>query len=370
MKAAFPSVTRHWGETFYTPAQTLSEFLGYDRKAVSIGRSLPIPPDHRLQRTLKRCEQVMVAFDGKLGDALLAFAAVVAITDALALDGRTVPLRMLGRYGQLYPGTPLASSMQRSSPRLIVGDEPGVTLAKPTGNDYVLICRPEKTRCFHDGRRAHPFLPARYYLEVERRAGVRLPGELPFLPPLAHSNSVLGEKELTVAAVVATSRPDRKDYGIERFIAAARLIGERTRHPVRLLLVLGRGKTASQFEETADDFQTECVGDADLKELAFLFSQCDVVLGNDTGLTHLAALSSSSTEVIGLYGRHSHSKWRTGLGHHHALATPFSEHMHRRDLCPVRDGLDEKHTSQTPLSSIPPAMLAETAILALERALS
>lgn len=367
MRSTLPSVTRHWGGTFYTPEQVLGEPLGYDREAVSVGQPLPGRPDHPLRRALKRCEQVVVAFDGKLGDALLAFGAVEAVTDALTLKGRTVPLRTLGRYGQLYPVTLPASSEQRSSTRLIVGDEPGVTLASPNGDDYVLICRPEEARCFHGGRRAHPFLPARYYLEGERRAGVRLPGEPPFLPPLARSSGAPSGEELKVAAVVATSRPDRKDYGTERFIDAARIIGERTGRPVRLLLVLGRGGTAPGPSANSPDLRIDCVADADLEELSTLFARCDVVLGNDTGLTHLAALTSTGTEVVGLYGRHSHSKWRTGLSHHHALATPFSEHMHRQDLCPVRDGLDERDTPQTPLSSVPPTDLADTAVLALKR---
>jgi hypothetical protein len=344
-----------------------SEPLGYHREVLAVGRSLPEPPDHVLQRAVERCGQVLAAFDGKLGDALLAFGAVAAVTDVLTLNGRTVPLHAVGRYGRLYPVTSPTPSPQRSTPRLIIGDEPGVALAQPTREDHVLICRPERARCFHDGRHAHPFLPARYYLEVERGVGVRLPGEPPFLPPLSRDSGVPAGEGLTIAAVIATSRPDRKDYGAERFAAAARIIGERAGRRVRLLLVPGREETARPPLEAADGFEVGWVVDAEPGELTALFAQCDVVLGNDTGLTHLAALSSARAEVVGLHGRHSHSKWRTGLSRHHALATPFSEHMHRRDLCPVRDGLHERNAPRFPLSSIPPAIIAKTAVLALKR---
>jgi hypothetical protein len=117
-----------------------------------------------------------------------------------------------------------------------------------------------------------------------------------------------------------------------------------------------------------DGIRVEPVMRAGLKTLISRFARCDVVLGNDTGLTHLAALASRRAEVIGLYGRHSHSKWRTGLARHHALATPFSESMHRWDMCPVRDGLDDAEGERyVPLSAISPVALADTAVLALER---
>ncbi|MFF2405944.1 hypothetical protein [Streptomyces sp. NPDC058092] len=48
-------------------------------------------------------------------------------------------------------------------------------------------------------------------------------------------------------------------------------------------------------------------------------------------------MDGSSPPVVGLYARHSHSKWRTGLPHHHAVATDLSDRMHQGDLCPVRD---------------------------------
>lgn len=363
--ALFP-VARHLGSTVYTPEQVISIPLGYDRAATPVGETLPGHPEHELRRALDRCVRLVVALDGKLGDSLLAFGTVTAITDALSHLGRSVPLTTLGRHGSLYPKRRTAGSRRRS-PRLIVGDEPGINLAQPTGDDHVLLCRPEQAHCRSEGRRVHPFLPARYYLGVEERVGIRLPGGPPFLPSLARESGGSDGRTLTIAAVTATSWPGRKDYGVERFTMAARTIGERSGRYVRLLLVSGHDGTAHR-PSTSDGVRVDTVAGADLETLTSLFARCDMVLGNDTGLTHLAALVSDRAEVIGLYGRHSHSKWRTGLGHHHALATPFSEHMHRWDMCPVRDGLDEAGGGQrAPLSAISPAVLADTAVLALER---
>ncbi|WP_017574329.1 glycosyltransferase family 9 protein [Nocardiopsis kunsanensis] len=359
-------MTRHWGSTIYTSEQVTSVPLGYDREATPVGEPLPEHPDNGLRRTLERCGQIVVAFEGKLGDSLFAFGTVTAIADALALFARSVPLTMLGRYGRLYPGRK-ATASSSPSPRFIVGDEPGVALARPEGEDHVLLCRPEQAHCRSDGRHAYPFLPARYYLAIEERVGLRLPGGPPFMPSRQSDPAVSDGGTLTIAAVTATSWPGRKDYGAERFTTAARIIGRVTGRRVRLHLVSGRDETAHR-SWNSDAVRVEPVAGADLETLAALFTRCDLVMGNDTGLTHLAAFVSDRAEVIGLYGRHSHSKWRTGFKHHHALATLFSERMHRWDMCPVRDGLDEGDTERrTPLSAITPDTLADTAVLALER---
>ncbi|WP_160049940.1 glycosyltransferase family 9 protein [Nocardiopsis sp. FR4] len=360
------AVACHWGNTVYTSAQVLAIPLGYDREATPVGQTLPGSPDHGLRRSLERCTQVVVAFDGKLGDSLLSFGVVAAVTDALSLLGRNVPLITLGRYGHLHPERHTDGS-HRGTPRIIIGDEPGAALAHPTGDDHVLLCRPERAHCRDDGQRAHTFLPARYYLGVEERFGQRLIGGPPFLPSLAPDTCGTGGHELTIAVVTATSWPDRKDYGAQGFTTAARIIGERVGRKVRLLLVSGHDR-AEVLPADAGGTRVEPVVGAGLKTLISRFAQCDMVLGNDTGLTHLAALASRRAEVIGLYGRHSHSKWRTGLAHHHALATPFSERMHRWDMCPVRDGLDEAAGERhSPLSTISPHVLADAAVLALER---
>lgn len=357
--------TCHWGSTVYTSEQVISVPLGYDREATPVGEPLHGHPDPHLRRALERCGQVVVAFDGKLGDSLLAFGTVTAVTDALALFGRSIPLTTLGRYGRLYP-TRKEADPPTPSPRFVIGDEPGVALARPTGDDHVLLCRPEQAHCRSDGRHVYPFLPARYYLAFEEHVGLRLPGGPPFLPSPHPDTAVSDIGALTIAAVTATSWPGRKDYGAERFTTAARIIGQATGHRVRLHLVSGHGETAHRARKT-DTMWVEPVAGADLETLSALFARCDLVMGNDTGLTHLAAFVSFKTEVIGLYGRHSHSKWRTGFPHHHALATPFSERMHRWDMCPVRDGLDESETGQgTPLSTITPDTLADIAVLALE----
>ncbi|MBO0916651.1 glycosyltransferase family 9 protein, partial [Streptomyces laculatispora] len=99
-------------------------------------------------------------------------------------------------------------------------------------------------------------------------------------------------------------------------------------------------------------------------DLTDLFPRCHLIVGNDTGLTHLAALARGSGDdgppVVGLYARHSHSKWRTGLPHHHAVATDQSDRMHQGDLCPVRDAIAPD--TDVHMDTFPPASLARVCL--------
>jgi ADP-heptose:LPS heptosyltransferase len=94
-----------------------------------------------------------------------------------------------------------------------------------------------------------------------------------------------------------------------------------------------------------------------------VFASAELVIGNDTGLTHLAALTTrpdgSGPQVVGLYGRHAHTKWTTGSRRHHAIATAWSQMLAAADRCPVRDRLDDTlAASITGLAGIPARLVA------------
>jgi ADP-heptose:LPS heptosyltransferase len=213
-------------------------------------------------------------------------------------------------------------------------------------------------------------MPARYYLAIERRLGVRLPSDAPFAPTLSTTPSRLAQQlhsagwfnGLTLAAITATSWPELKDYTARRFAEVAAGLADSGQDHVRLLLIGGStdGCVRIAAEEVGPGVRALHLDGVPADELADVFPYCDLVMGNDTGLTHLAALSRTAEgrgpAVIGLYARHSHSKWRTGLPHHHAVATSFSERMHQGDLCPVRDRLTP--TADGGLDFITPAALA------------
>jgi hypothetical protein len=360
--------------------------MGYIRDEIRPGEPLPGISAGGLPEALSQCDEVVLSFGGKLGDTLLAFGAVAAVLKYLELvrADRLPAIRVLGPHTALFDQL---STLNRFDVRqttcapatartVLIGDRQGVTMSAQGEAGHILTlftCDPEDPPCWSGGANAYPALPARYFLTVERRLGVRLDDEDLFMP-LLHTADAEGSADdtaLNVGVVTATSWPVRKDYGLRRFLEALRLLASERGRQVRALVVLGReGMSGFDLEDAPPGVKVELLRDAHYGLVSQYFANCHLVIGNDTGLTHLAAATrrpdGSGPEVIGLHARHSHAKWRTGLPWHHALATPFSEKMHREDRCPVRDKIDDRvFGAASEIGSITPRQLAEAADAAL-----
>ncbi|MET9098442.1 glycosyltransferase family 9 protein [Streptomyces antibioticus] len=318
----------------------------------------------------------MVAFEGKLGDTLLALSGVRAVLDWLRLRSVRMAVRAVGPYAELIARTGLITQPRGTTPstwRAAIGDRPGVETHGSTAA-VSLVLDPAAPPCWSTDGRAHPDLPARHYLALERRLGIRLPGTAPFTPTLATGPSNLVEElrsggrlgRLNIAAITATSWPELKDYTAQRYITLAKHIAEAHQTQARLLLIGGNPGDGLRItaETPRRHVQVLRLDGMPADHLADLFPHCHLIVGNDTGLTHLAAMTrsrdGSSPPVIGLYARHSHSKWRTGLPHHHAVATDLSDRMHQGDLCPVRDAIGPD--TDVHMDAFPPAALAQVGL--------
>lgn len=203
----------------------------------------------------------------------------------------------------------------------------------------------------------HAALPMRYYLAVEHSLGVRLPADRAPLPGFTSNERA---RPFHVVFVSSTSWPSRKDYGANGFARVATILAEQVAVPWTFRLV-----TSTDAEPIALD-GIEVLAGPDAVDCLDVFASAEMVIGNDTGLTHLAALTERSDgtgpEVIGLYGRHAHTKWTTGAARHHAVATPFSQMLALADRCPVRDRLDDSLWAQSAdLAGIPPEAVADFA---------
>ncbi|MCE7082815.1 glycosyltransferase family 9 protein [Streptomyces sp. ST2-7A] len=354
--------------------------LGYDRAAIGPGTPLPLPASEVLVERMRDCTRVELAFHDKLGDSLLALATARAALDRLGERRHVVPptvhasgphTELIDRTGLLTPATSPAGS---EGPRLVIGDRAGIT-ARGSDATLALVCDPAAPPCWSSDGVVHTALPDRHYLALERRLGIRLPSEPPFTPRLTarpnrlvHRLRAMGWLDgVALAAITATSRADLKDYTAPRFTAVARRVAEILDASVRLLLI--GGEPASGIRITAADardrVQSLRLDGLPADDVADLLPHCSLVIGNDTGLTHLAALSrtrdGTGPQVIGLHARHSAGKWNTGLPHHHAVATGFAELMHQGDLCPVRDAVVPP-TEDAHLAAITPDRLAHIAV--------
>jgi hypothetical protein len=359
--------------------------LGYDRGQYAAGAQLPVVPSAELTERLLACRELIVAFHGKLGDTLLALSAVRALTDWLALrhGPGTIPVRAVGPHRQLIlrTGLPTLDLDDARTPtgdgQVLVVDQAGIA-ARGHQAAVSVICDPAGPPCWASGGIAHEALPMRYYLGLERRLGQRLPGTPPVAPLLTARPSHLTQSleaagwfdGLTLGAITATSWPQLKDYTEERYIELAQHLARHLRRTVHLLLIGGNQPAPASpgGEQAHPHVRLHRLDGVPADHLVDVFAHCDLVVGNDTGLTHLAALSrrddGTGPHVIALYARHSHSKWRTGWPHHHAVATGFSERMHQGDLCPVRDAITPTHDAD--LTAITPEALAETCLALLD----
>lgn len=332
--------------------------LGYDRATIPVGTPLPLPAAAELVDRLNTCDEIDVSFHGKLGDTLLALAAVRALTNWQALRTLSTTIRATGPYEQLISRSGLLTHTSADAApgigrRAVIGDRAGIEACRSQAAVSV-VCDPAAPPGWSSDDRAHLDLPARHYLALERRLGIRLPATTPFSPVLTSQRSQLVEElsnsgwldGMTVAAITATSWPELKDYTPRRYIQIASHIADAHHTRVRLLIIGGDPGTGGRHmstQSTRSGVEILYLDGIPADDLADVFPHCRLVIGNDTGLTHLAAMSRTpkgdGPPVVGLYARHSHSKWRTGLPHHHAVATALSERMHQGDLCPVRDAI-------------------------------
>ncbi|MDI5973336.1 glycosyltransferase family 9 protein [Streptomyces sp. SL13] len=179
----------------------------------------------------------------------------------------------------------------------------------------------------------HSALPMRYYLEVEQRLGVRLP--LDGAPaPRFRSRTANTDPRHVVLVSTSSAYGSRQDYGVDGLLDVARSLTELAPGAWRFTLLTN--DPARQAAGARLDCPLDVVVRPDATDCVDLFGGCALVVGNDTGLTHLAALTArpdgTGPQVVALYGRFSHLKWVTGSTRHHSVATPLSQMMAFADV--------------------------------------
>lgn len=159
----------------------------------------------------------------------------------------------------------------------------------------------------------HPVVPARHRAHmVDKLMGFCDALGLPRLPVrpqtyLANGNvgvaCVLmggaGDSGPVVGCIVGASTPE-KAWPVERWAQAARLLADAGTRPV-LLGGPGEVETARQIVESAGGaVARNLAGETTPQVLASVLARCQVVIGGDSGPTHLAV--AVGTPVVGLYG--------------------------------------------------------------------
>lgn len=300
---------------------------------------------------MQRLGWSVVLGDRGLGDVLLALALVRALADGA---GSGSELHYRGPRPRLFQRCRLPLSTSLSSGPHVVHNR--------LNGGLTFFAVPEKPQAWldvldDDHVEVHAALPMRYYLAVEQTLGVRLPADDAPLPTFATTEQV---RPFHVVFVSATSWPGRKDYRADGFAQVARTLTGRRAVPWTFTLITGADGQPTQHTDI------EILAGLDVVDCLDVFASAELVIGNDTGLTHLAALTErpdgTGPQIIGLYSRHAHTKWTTGNQRHHAIATRFSQMLAAADRCPVRDHFDDALWSvSASLADIPAELIADFA---------
>lgn len=326
------------------------------RQSAPLARALPyrraageLPAHTNGARAISHLGWSVVLGERGLGDILLALGLVQALADGTE------------RGSELHYQGPRARLMQRCRLPLKASFTNGphtVHTRHSAGLNFLAI--PERPRAWldildDDLVEVHASLPMRYYLAAEQILGVRLIADH---APVPTFESCERARPFHVVFVTATSWPSRKDYGASGFANIAAVLTHRFPAAWTFTLI------TSIDTDPTPIANIEILTALDAVDCLDVFASAEVVIGNDTGLTHLAALTErpdgTSPHVIGLYGRHAHTKWTTGTARHHAIATPFSQMLSLADRCPVRDQLDDALWPSS-LTSIPAEIIADFA---------
>jgi hypothetical protein len=326
--------------------------LPYDRESLAPGEVLPIRDEPFLRALLGARS---IHFDGRetsLGDALLALSHLEAICDAALLLGLRLTVTASPEIARLLE-VPASARPPDQAVRITLA--PGYT--------DPLMPRADLP-AFRTAARVYADLPARRYLDVERRLGLRLPRNGDFLPTLK-GRPCDGRGQPLICYIAASAWPRKKDYGIRRFALVAQHIHRITGRDFDHVLIQG----LDTRQKTPPPLMTLPFESHDMPALAGLFAQATLIIGNDTGLVHAAAMTKSQTRlgVIGIYGRHSYLRLTTGHRRHYAIATPFAQAMALGDCAPIRDGIDDEwYPRAAAVRRLAPEYIAECAIRVLE----
>lgn len=303
--------------------------------------------------------------DQGFGDLLLALAHVRALVEANEIMGTPTELCYAGPRARLLARCRFPFTIEPRENGTVIRGRPIRTRAwsKPVA----FIAAPERVPQWLDVTtngitHVHSALPMRYYLAVEQHLGLRLPAETAAV--LLFLSNVPRADPFHVVFVTASSLPSRKDFGIARFVAVGRALTDLSGRAMKFTFI-----TASDLplirRRDIRDLEADVQG-PDAVDCLDVFGSAELVIGNDTGLTHLAALTAredgSSPTVVALYSRHSHTKWITGVHYHHAVATRFSQMLAVADASPSFDNLDQSAWGQaSDITVLVPDAIAEFA---------
>lgn len=252
-----------------------------------------------------------------LTELLLGLGAVTALRE-LTPDAR---LHYSGPQAKLMQrcSVPLASSKDTWGPHIIRSESRAPVRFRidpdehPTWLDHVETGKVD----------VHAALPVRQYLAMEQALGIRLSD---LSAPAPVFPSAQPEKPRHTVFVAIPGWPRYLDFQLTDFAEVAAELRRTSGDSWRFTVITCRNTDASSAFE---GLPVDVVCEPEAATCVDLFASAELVIGTDTGLTQLAALTGRADGtrpcVVGLYSRHAYTKWITGLPTQHAIATRLAQ---------------------------------------------
>lgn len=366
----------------YIPSATAEIELFYKRSQMSPGDSIKgFEVNKQLIQGLNTCDTVIFSMFWKpIGDSLLFVSIIKACYEYLKLTrSDNMPNFLLdAKFSNLVKHISFLKDVE-TIPE-------AVTWYKrlPDRTKYVLITdddifeKDENTFVFNSEEYQYPKFfeinsdgvkveyssrPARYFLTFEREVGTVLQSDPNTAIPdfITEKNETLrnaaiekygfdpDDESTKYIGVVSQASMVEKKFGSMRFMEVAKELAKDFSDSKIIFLANPKEESSEEWWQLLKEFNENAIliDSEDFELLSYIFARCHFVFGNDTGFTHLAAMSkkdlnSSNTLVFSTYSRHDYKKWSTGKSNVHAIATELAEYLMQNNMSIGRDKIDVK----------------------------
>lgn len=221
---------------------------------------------------------------------------------------------------------------------------------------------------FIEGSREYKSRSARYYLTFEREVGIVLSTdpnlsmptfEFPFSKKIEKSlkkkGLYLDESQTLISVITFVDPKERqKQFGVIRYLKVANKIQKSLQDKkVKFILFAHKSEEVKEWE-LAQKYIKEnkhldifIYGDSNLEEIGYILARTSLSIGNDTGVSHLAAVSRQNMQselnpTIIIYSRHDFGKWSTGKNNVFPIYTKLAAYLTKNNMSVGRDKLDTR----------------------------
>lgn len=365
----------------YITTETACVELYYDRPQMKYGEAIT---GYEINETLKKglleCEEVVFSMYWKpLGDSFL-FLSVIQATHEFLLITRpnNLPKYILdSTFSNLLRHIDILESAEivnnaidyfkdkhnSGTKAALVTDDDPFTL-----ENYPVIFNSENYIYpkFINKKHSIEYIsrPARYFLTFERELGVRLKSDpndsLPVFnlkydkkteEKIENKYKIKVSDNIDSIAIISQAGEIEKRYGTLKFLKLYKTLKQKLKLSKCFLIANWKEESPEEWFKVKKLLATNpdiiLIDTENFEILSYIFSRCRFVIGNDTGFSHLAAMSKNLTnnqlpKVIILYSRHDFGKWSTGKSNVIPIATKLAKYLTKNNMSLRRDKIDEK----------------------------